>query len=134
MALTLSKIDINPVSKLYTAVGTQDASAVAQTVYCGFTPKMIWIYRTDIVGTDFYAVNTSTPGAVTGLTGVSFQVTSAGAKTVIGSNPAVFLSGAESAPAAAAAGQPANPTQASGFTIGAGITTASTTVYIVAEG
>ena len=136
MALTLSKIDINPVSKLYTAVGTQDASAIAQTVYCGFTPKVVTIYRTDLVGTDFYAVNTSTPGALTGLTGVSFQVTSGGVKSVVASNAAVFLSGSETAPAVAAvaAGQPTSPAQASGFTIGAGITTASTTVFIVAEG
>lgn len=133
MALTLSKIYIDPVDKLYTAVGTQDASAAAQTIYCGFTPRAVYLYRTDAAGNDFYALNTSTPGATTGLTGVSFQVTNAGAKTVVASNGVTFLSGVESAPAAAAAGQPANPSQTSGFTIGTGVMTASTTIYIVAE-
>lgn len=134
MAITLTKIDSNPVSKMYTCVATQDASAVAQSIYCGFIPKIVTIYRTDTAGNLVYAVNTSTPGATSGLTGVTFQVTAAGAQTIVGSNPLVFLSGIEAAPAPAAAGQATQPAQAEGFTLGAGCLTASSTLYIIAEG
>lgn len=134
MAIALTKIDINPVTKIYTCVATQDASVAAQSIYCGFTPKIVTIYRTDTAGNLIYAVNTSTPGATSGLTGVTFQTTAAGLQTIVGSNPVVFLSGAEAAPAAAASGQPAQPSQANGFTIGSGCLTASSTLYIIAEG
>lgn len=135
MALTLSKIDVNPVSKMYTAVGTQDGSVAAQTVYCGFTPKVITLIRTDAAGNDFFAVNTSTPGATTGLTAVTKQyVNSTGVTTIVASNGITPLSGQEASPAAAAAGQPSQPTASGGFTIGTGALVASTTIYIIAEG
>lgn len=135
MALTLSKIDANPVSKMYTAVGTQDASVAAQSVYCGFTPKVITLIRTDSAGNDYFAVNTSTPGATTSLTAVTKQyVNSTGVTTIVASNGITPLSGQEATPAAAAAGQPANPTASGGFTIGTGALTASSTIYIIAEG
>lgn len=133
MALTLSKIDINPVSKMFSCVATQDASVAAQSIYCGFIPKIVTLYRTDAAGNLVYAVNTSTPGVTSGLTGVTFQVTSAGAQTIVSSNPLVFLSGVEAAPAAAAAGQAAQPAQAEGFTLGTGCLTASSTLLIIAE-
>ena len=134
MALALTAIDLNPVSKTFTAIGTQDGSVAAQSIFCGFTPKVINVYRTDTAGNGITILNTTAPGVVKTMVGVTLQLTAAGVTSIVSSNPGVLLSGYEASPAAAASGQASQPASSAGFTLGTGCLTASSTVFIVAEG
>lgn len=134
MALALTNIDLNPVSKMYTCVATQDGSVAAASIFCGFTPKVVTVYRTDTAGNLITVVNTTAPGVVKTMTGVTLQTASNGTTTIVSSNPAILLSGYEATVATAATGQPSNPASAAGFTLGTGCLTASSTLFVVAEG
>lgn len=133
MAINLSNISLGttPNKKYYRAVATQDGSVAAQSVYCGFVPAYVAIYRTDTAGNTIQAVLTSPDGAASP-TMKTFQTVAAGTTTIL-STGLTPLTGAEAAPAAAAAGQPSQPSQSAGFTIGTDALTASSTLLIIAE-
>lgn len=134
MAITVSNIYRGTVGnrKYYRAVLTQDASVAAQSIYCGFVPECVTLLRTDVSGNYYEAFQTSAPGSASPAA-TTVQWVPAGTQTLVASNGCTLLTGGEAAPAAAAAGQDALPTQAGGFTLGTAMLTASSTLLVIAE-
>lgn len=124
MALTISNINFDPVSGIWTAAGANDGSSAASSIYPGFKPRVVKVVNlTDVT------IHESDPN--TGA-GKAIKTVTAGTTTLQGSNAITFLDNSSSTGATTVAtGNPA-VSGAGGFTLGTDILLASKSFTILA--
>jgi hypothetical protein len=122
MALTLTNIKFDAVSGIWTALGTNDGSAAAQSIYPGFKPRKVHIDNL----TDPIVFNFTENMAA----GKAIQTVGAGTTTYLAANGVTLLDNSSSSGATTAAvGQSPSAAQG-GITLGTAICAASKVLSI----
>lgn len=122
MALTLSNIKFDAVNGVWTALGTNDGSAAAQSIYPGFKPRFC---RVDNVTDATVFVFNENMAA-----GRAMQTVTAGATTYLAANGFTLLDNANSSGATTAAAGQSPSAAAGGVTFGTSICAASKSLMI----
>lgn len=124
MALTISNLANNAVvSDIFTCKGVNDGSAAAASIFCGFKPRIVWVWNeTDVIKFEYQDGMTAAYAFKFNGTGPTI--------TEITSNGVTLLDGSEASPATAATGNVR--TSGAGFSLGTGILAASKTYFITA--
>lgn len=116
---TLANVKVDAVAGTFSAKFTADGTPSANSVFCGFKPRVIKM--TQIGGTPGATAQTMFHESMTAASNV--QITNAGTLTIPTTNGYTLLDGSEAAPSSAATGSPA--ATGPGFTMGTGVQAAS---------
>lgn len=122
MALTLSNIKFDAVNGVWTALGTNDGSSAAQSIYPGFKPRYIRVDNVTDATVQIFQENMAA--------GKAIQTVTAGTTTYLAANGFTLLDNANSSGAATAALGQSPSAAAGGVTFGTSVCAASKSLVI----
>lgn len=125
MALALTNIKFDAVNGIWTALGTNDGSSAAQSIYPGFKPRLCRVDNVTDATVYFFNENMAA--------GKAIKTVTAGTTTYLAANGFTLLDSAASSGAATAATGQSPSAAAGGVTLGTDICAASKSLVITLE-